>query len=388
VQLERFKAVYKPAEVKLRPFTVLIGRNGSGKSTLIEALQWIDTAIRRDAREASDRYLKFSDLINYRSRTNPLYFVVRLGWGHAETADSEVEYEIKVQVARDGANPEIAEEHMRITNHLGSRDLIATRKGARQFLSPDGKPRDTFAEPERLALARGPVLSGDPAEWYFEALRTFWAHAVFLRLSTNRLAQGSPPRRKSFDPLLDEEGQNLPALLNELTDQQTEELTAAFQQIMPDIQGVEVSRPTTELAARVHYSLREQMPYRGRSGRKAIPVPAWMLSEGTRRITAILALLHHDPLPTFLCVEEIENGLDPWTVITVLNQLRSAADRGVQIILTTHSPWLLDHVEVNSILHVQRTQGETVYTSFADRAEVKRYAQRVPPGAIYVNEEP
>src|SRR2546423_440179 len=80
VQLERFKAAFKPAEVQLRPFTVLIGRNGSGKSTLVEALQWIDTAMRRDAREASDRYPKLSDLINYRSHTAPLYFVVRLAW--------------------------------------------------------------------------------------------------------------------------------------------------------------------------------------------------------------------------------------------------------------------------------------------------------------------
>src|SRR6266436_715634 len=105
VGLERFKAAFKPPQVELRPFTVVIGKNGSGKSTLIEALQWIDTTMRRDAREASDRYLKLSDLINYRSHTNPLYFVVRLGWVNTEAADSEVAYEIKVQVAADGMNP-------------------------------------------------------------------------------------------------------------------------------------------------------------------------------------------------------------------------------------------------------------------------------------------
>ena len=67
VLVQRFKAAFKPREIQLRPFTVVIGRNGSGKSTLVEALQWIDTAMRRDAREASDRYAKFSDLINFRS---------------------------------------------------------------------------------------------------------------------------------------------------------------------------------------------------------------------------------------------------------------------------------------------------------------------------------
>ena len=392
VLLQRFKAAFKPPEVQLRPFTVVIGRNGSGKSTLVEALQWIDTTMRYDARKATvDRYSKLPDLINYRSQTHPLYFVVRLVWAPSDAGEAQVQYQVKAAAAADGVNPEIAEEHLSISTPPEVREVIATREGVRVLLFRNGEARETFAEPERLALARGAASAGnplDPVSRYFAAVRTFWENAVFLRLSPNRLALGSPARRKSFDPLLDEEGQNLPALLNELTADQTGDLIAAFQRIMPDIQGVEVSRPTQDLGGRVHYSLKEKMPYQGRSGRKLIPIPAWMLSEGTRRITAILALLYHDPLPTFLCIEEIENGLDPWTVLAVLNELRSAADKGVQIVLTTHSPWLLDHVEVGDILHVQRKEGDTAYMRFADRQEVKQYAQRVPPGAIYVNEEP
>jgi predicted ATPase len=68
VTMERFKAAFKPGPIQLQPFNVLIGRNGSGKSTRIEALQWLDTTIRRDAREASDRYFGVRDLVNLRSR--------------------------------------------------------------------------------------------------------------------------------------------------------------------------------------------------------------------------------------------------------------------------------------------------------------------------------
>ncbi|MBM3459290.1 MAG: ATP-binding cassette domain-containing protein, partial [Armatimonadetes bacterium] len=50
VKLEHFKAAFKPGSVTLGPLNVLVGRNGSGKSTLIEALQWLDTAIRQDIR--------------------------------------------------------------------------------------------------------------------------------------------------------------------------------------------------------------------------------------------------------------------------------------------------------------------------------------------------
>ncbi len=111
-----------------------------------------------------------------------------------------------------------------------------------------------------------------------------------------------------------------------------------------------------------------------------------MLSEGTRRITAILALLHRDPPPSLLCIEEVENGLDPWTVQAVLGHLRSAADRGVQVVVTTHSPWLLDHVPIDSIIQVRRKDGDTIYERFAERPEVKAYDPRVPAGTRYVNE--
>lgn len=51
----------------LAPFTVLIGRNGSGKSTLLEALQWIDTVLRKDANAACNPYQGMQELVNKRS---------------------------------------------------------------------------------------------------------------------------------------------------------------------------------------------------------------------------------------------------------------------------------------------------------------------------------
>jgi predicted ATPase len=127
------------------------------------------------------------------------------------------------------------------------------------------------------------------------------------------------------------------------------------------------------------------MPYQGRNGSSLFDIPSWMLSEGTRRITAIFALLVHDPPPSLLCIEEVENGLDPWTVLTVLKALQAAVDAGTQVIVTSHSPWLQDHVDLQDILFVERVKGTTEYRRFADKEEAKRFASEVPPGARYVN---
>ncbi len=110
VRLERFKAAFKPAPIRLERFNVVIGRNGSGKSTLLEALQWIATTIRRDAREACDRYYGIRDLINLRSQVQQAFFEIELTWQSLASSSERLRYDLKVS-DRDGA-PEITSEEL------------------------------------------------------------------------------------------------------------------------------------------------------------------------------------------------------------------------------------------------------------------------------------
>lgn len=389
VRIQRFKAAFKPTPIPLNSFNVVIGRNGSGKSTLLEALQWLDVTIRRDAREACDRYYGSRDLVNLRSQAWPPYFELTLTWTSKAAVRPPVRYKVRVE-DREGT-PTIAREEISTLRASGRklREYLVTNDSGERVLIGEGVNGLGFSirEPDRLALGLlGSAGLGqlDPSLAFLD---NFWSRAVFLRLSPNRLALGSLATRKSFEPLLDEEGQSLPALLNELTPDQKVELVQAIGEILPGIRDVEVSRAELMRDTRVNYSLLERMPYQGRSGRTQFPIPAWMLSEGTRRVTAILALLAHEPAPSLLCIEEIENGLDPWTVRTVLRHLRSAADRGTQVILTTHSPWVLDAVPMGSILQVRRTEGDTRYEPFASRPEIAAFAPSVPAGTRYVQTE-
>ncbi len=372
VTLTHFKAAFEPPPIPLTPFTVLIGRNGSGKSTLLEALQWIDGTIREDARKASARYHGVHDLIHVLAPP-PASFQIELRW-EITLPDQQARplyYRLEVQEDPEKQTPVIASESLHLSSPMERLIHTSPRDGVRVLHPDEAALKSLVAEPDRLALGR--------------VFRQFWDGAVFLRLSPSLLAHGSSPYRSSYEPLLDEEGRTLPALLHELSTDQREELSAILRLILPDIEGVSVSKPTGNRDEMVHYALKEGMNVPGHAPRSH-EVPAWMLSEGTRRITAILALLVRRPAPTLLCIEEIENGLDPWTVLRVLDQLRSAADRGIQIIITTHSPWLLDHVALESIIQVRRRGGETLYERFADRTEVKDYSDSVPPGTIFVQE--
>lgn len=381
VRPERFKAAFKPDAVALNDFNVIAGRNGSGKSTLLECLQWLDVAIRRDAREACDRYFGIADLINLRSQAKTPYFLIELRWSCDD--DDEIGASYSVKVVDDDGIPRVSEESLEVWDESGKRAIVSTVGGVRVIGA--GESRVRVVDADRLALALvGDTQLDDPV---VRAISNFWSDAVFLRLSPSRLSQGSAAVKRSFEPILDEEGNNLAALLYELSEEERIELTGDLAKILPGIRKVDVMESGESKNKRVNYRLFERMPYRGRSGKYELPVPAWMLSEGTRRVTALLALMKRNPAPSILCIEEIENGLDPWTVQSILRHLRSASRYGTQLIVTTHSPWLLDHVERDAILVVQRRDGDTRYTSFATDPEVLKFSPSLPAGTIYSNLE-
>lgn len=370
------------------PFTVLVGRNGSGKSTLTEALQWLDVAIRRDIREASDRYCGLYDLINLRQRRANPYFQLRLRWESQKDEAAPLKYQVRIEES-SASVPMVASERLETEGHENE-PLVWTGEQGLRLIRRRGsgqKAGETAQEPEAISVERSDELALRYARHELRQLGLideFWSRAVFLRLSPRRIGQGSPAMRKSFEPILDEEGFALPALLNELKAEQLKELVNQIGDLLPGIEGLMVAHAAPGRDTPMYYSLHERVVLPSGGTMYPVPIPAWALSDGTRRLTAILALLLRDPPPSFLCIEEIENGLDPWTVQVVLQYLQAAVERGTQVILTTHSPWVLDAVPLNSIVQVRRVGGDVVFEHFASRPEIQAFDASVPAGTRYV----
>nr|WP_276599189.1 ATP-binding protein [Nannocystis sp. SCPEA4] len=378
VSLHRFKAAYALEGVPLRPFNVIIGRNGAGKSTLLEGLQWIDAAVRGTVDSACDRYNGIDDLVNHRHSIAQHGFELHTRLQSSAGAFADYHCNILAGPFEDVAT--VGSERLRIGSSDARRgtEVLWTEAGVR--LTAQGE----FGHSDRLALSRIdellgapelPVTGGDIAE--------FWKNAVFLRLEPTDLAQGGALRRPSLAPLLDERGATLPALIEELDNDGRQELVDMLQSVLPDFHGVEVFRGGDSRSG--NYALTEDILYKGAAGKKSFRIPSWMLSEGTRRMTAIFALLAHRPGPSLLCIEEVENGLDPISVRRVLGYLKEASLRGVQVILTTHSPWLLDDVDVDDVLVVRRAVGDTTYTRLADDPTSQKSDPRVRPGGRYID---
>lgn len=93
--------------------------------------------------------------------------------------------------------------------------------------------------------------------------------------------------------------------------------------------------------------------------RRPVTIPCDLVSDGAMLLTAFLALAYSDT-PEVLLIEEPENGLHPGRLKDVIDLLRrmttgEIGNKPRQIILTTHSPLLLNYARPEEVRIVQRT---------------------------------
>ena len=114
-------------------------------------------------------------------------------------------------------------------------------------------------------------------------------------------------------------------------------------------------------------------------------IPGWLLSTGTLRILALLAILRHPNPPPVIVIEEVENGLDPRTLNLLVDEIRRVVEGGTtQVILTTHSPYLLDLLTLSQIIVVERDEnGSPIFTRPADDESMTKWSEKFSPGRLY-----
>jgi predicted ATPase len=94
-------------------------------------------------------------------------------------------------------------------------------------------------------------------------------------------------------------------------------------------------------------------------------IPASDISDGTLRILAFLTAIYQNDTPDIICFEEPENGVHPWLLHKMMELLKIVSTEGVtgkpvQVLITTHSPVLLNYVEPHQVRAVELdSEGKT-----------------------------
>ncbi len=211
------------------------------------------------------------------------------------------------------------------------------------------------------------VVPAEAPEW--PVVRAMIAHIRSYRLDQEAMAEPSLVRTGAE---LSAGGGNLAAVLATLRTRAPAEfaaLTAEAIRLLPEFCGLEV---TEDAAGAAEFGLRLD---------NGEVVTADNLSQGTLYLLGMLALAFDPDPPSVLCIEEIDRGIHPRMLREVRDVLYrlsypqsfGLARRAVQVIATTHSPYLLDlfreHPE--EIVIAQKHGAEARFERLADRADLK-----------------
>lgn len=98
-------------------------------------------------------------------------------------------------------------------------------------------------------------------------------------------------------------------------------------------------------------------------------VESWESSDGTLRALAILLALETHSEASTILIEEPEQNLHPWAIRAIVDHIREViAERNVQVIVSTHSPQILEKVYPQEVLVAARTEERG--TEFRTLAEI------------------
>lgn len=359
VRVSNFKAIKESKTLRLGALTAFIGNNGSGKSSVVEALETYQTIVRDGLDIAMQRWLGIEHVRNKKAAAklvgdktvNPITFELRIGEGLRKSTD------LKLQVNNDPASNQIFIEYEKSSHANGwyvesdlSRDAHWDIAG-QSILRRAGGAHKTIADH---------ILS-----WQF------------LNLNPDVMGLPVPQQRTEGQVKLAKNGANIADYLLDIRRLDVaayEGIVDTMAYVLPYSKDIQPS-VTSELERKAYLQLSEA----------DFKIPGWMLSTGTLRVLALLALLRHPNPPPLIVVEEIENGLDPRTIHLIVEEIRNAVLDGVtQVIITTHSPYLLDLLKLEHLVLVERDQDghPTFFRPDSDK-KLQQWADNFAPGKLY-----
>ena len=341
VALTNFRGIAE-CDVKLGSLCILVGQNGSGKSSFLDALAFLRDAT-RDSLDHAVRDRGGVTEVRRRSRGHPTHFSINVRFRLPSGLSGEYGFRIG---AAAGGRYRVQREECRI--HSSPR---------RYFLVEDGRVRGSPPVLPRASADRLYLVAAAGLPEFEEAYRGF-EQMGFYNLNPAVIAEPQPPHPGD---LLDYDGANTAAVLAELAAQapeRKEQIEGYLRAVVPGVAGVD----------RAEAGRLESLEFRQRvkGSRSPWRFPAHAMSDGTLRALGLLVALFQrgaEPwewLP-LIGIEEPELALHPAATAVLLDALREASRR-TQVLVTSHSPDLLDHKDIvaDELIAVTSADGNTV----------------------------
>lgn len=346
VALRNYKSI-AACDVQLSSLTFLVGQNGTGKSNFLDALRLVAEGLRTSL----DHALRDRGGINQvrrRSGGHPTHFAIRLD---VRLPDSRTgHYTFKVGAQQKGGYVVQSEEC--------ALSGIADELAPAYFLVDHGSiVRSTIDSPPAAAADRLYLVnaSGLPE---FRLLFEQLSRMGFYNINPDRMRDPHPADPGAF---LLRDGTNAPSVLRRIGQDDPDAKRLVEEYLAKVVPGLHRVDPI-EVGPQETLEFGQEV----RGAKAPWQFYAKNMSDGTLRTVGLLIALFQGQnggekmLVPLVGIEEPETALHPAAAGVLLDGLREASQR-TQVIVTSHSPDLLDNPEIpaESILAVVVEEGTT-----------------------------
>ncbi|MEO8147651.1 MAG: AAA family ATPase [Bacteroidia bacterium] len=297
LQIKNFKSIVDLELINPNPFSVFVGPNASGKSNIFEAIQFFVTSSKSSLIEPLRKFGGINSIRNYNS---------------------------------------IGDSHFEIMFNDFESYLIMTY---------DESGTEVIPETSNLEFYRN--ILNDKINIEREEYTAFFKNNHRYFINNERIVNTS----YQDDSRLNTSCSNLEKVLKRILHDEIkrEEISEWIQLFIPGFEKVEIV--SESLSGSDNLLIYEK-------GTKK-PFNKSLISDGTYNILCLLTACYQSDEPQFLCIEEPENGLNPFVVRELVNLFRDRCDEGHYIWVNTHSQSLVGELKEEEIILVDKKDGET-----------------------------
>ena len=177
---------------------------------------------------------------------------------------------------------------------------------------------------------------------------------------------------------LQEHGSNLASVFDDMKRKGSPyfpELLAALGLVARGVKDISITRAGGHLVVRLLHCDDD-------TGGKGVWLDASQESDGTLRALGLLVALYQDPTPPFIAIEEPELTIHPGA-LSVLADIILETSRRSSLLVTTHSPELLDSLPIDCIRSVEADNGATRVGAVAEHQKAAVVKGLFSPGELH-----
>jgi len=354
IRLKNFKSFQNTELSNLPNFCVIVGANGTGKSTIFQIFGFLRDAMTTNVHAALARLGGSRGIIEVRSRNSQGPIEIELKF-RAKPHSPLTTYFIQINEKNGKA--------------IVEREILKYRRGSSgqpwHFLDfSEGKGTAVTNELDAVTdvkdLNREDQILKSPDILAIKGLSQFERFPAVMALgnlienwhvSDFHISKARPEQEAGYAEHLSREGENLSLVIEYLYNNNKDTLDKIISLLKMRIPGISSVESKTTEEGRVLLKFQD--------GSFEDPFLARYVSDGTIKMLAYLTLLY-DPAPhPLLCVEEPENQLYPQLLWELSEEFRAYANRGGQVIVSTHSPDFLNATKLDEVFWLVKKNGYT-----------------------------